>query len=90
MSEELKPCKCGCGGWAITDFNYGFYLYCHDCGIMTTEYDTEAEAIEMWNKAIGITHEKAVDYLQETGWMEDHDYWMMEMGKEMALEAYNE
>jgi hypothetical protein len=47
-------------------------------------------AIEAWNRAMGITHERAVEYLQSTGWMEDHDYQMMEMGIEMARENFNE
>ena len=86
MSEELKPIRCGCGGEAdvhimgheMTKAQY--YINCERCDTRTWFYDTEAEAISAWNQAMGITHERAVEYLQITGWMQDHDRQMMAMG----------
>ena len=57
MTEELKPVRCGCGGEA-TVRTYGepetpYCIQCVRCGITTLGYETEAEAIEAWNKAMG-------------------------------------
>ena len=88
MTDELKPVRCGCGGEAILKhycYSYGdddqyYYVWCSKCDIQTKTYPTEAEAVQAWNRAMGITHERAVEYLQSTGWMQDHDRQMMTMG----------
>lgn len=57
MTEELKPVNCGCGGEArcyMTHY-WGecFTVQCSECGIETKPHDTESEAIEAWNRAMG-------------------------------------
>ena len=50
---EMLPCKCGSDGF-ITQNHYGFdHGVCYDrnCNMHTEPADTEAEAIENWNKA---------------------------------------
>ena len=86
MNEEPVLVKCGCGGKPLIrngEFLHTVYIQCPSCGIRTVS-SSKNDVIGMWNKAMGITHEKAIEYLQESGWMEDHDYQMMEIGKEMA------
>lgn len=57
MTEKLKPVPCGCGGeaevklWAEPETPY--VVMCHKCGIVTEDFPTEAEAIEVWNRAMG-------------------------------------
>ena len=60
MSEEPKPVNCGCGGCAVVHEQvYGEYeVYCPRCFIETDDYDTEAEAIQAWNTAMGANLEK--------------------------------
>ena len=62
MTDELKPVRCGCGGEAnvISGVNIPRSLViCKKCGIGTMTYDTEAEAVEAWNKAMsGSAEEK--------------------------------
>lgn len=80
MSEELKPVNCGCGGeahiytyearWKITEDGYQRSVGCLKCGIATQLYDTEAEAIQSWNKAMGVDK---VDELMEHIWREKLD-----------------
>ena len=60
-TDELKPVPCGCGGEAkvghIKKTSYllkdRWYIGCPKCDICTGIYDTEAEAIEAWNRAMG-------------------------------------
>lgn len=60
--NELKPVRCGCGGEAELKhycYSYGdddqyYYVWCQRCDIQTKTYRTEAEAIEAWNRAMGI------------------------------------
>lgn len=57
-----KPVRCGCGGeaniyiyearWKITEDGYQRSVGCLKCGIATQLYDTEAEAITAWNRAM--------------------------------------
>lgn len=63
MSEELKLVRCGCGGEAILQFcesgyswnrSRGFCVECTKCQIKTIDYQTEAEAVQIWNKAMGV------------------------------------
>ncbi len=58
-SSEMKPVRCGCGGEAVTDYLIGetgegisWYVYCKECETETKWYDTEAEAITAWNRAM--------------------------------------
>ena len=61
--EELKPVRCGCGGEPIVGHiektNYlpkdRWYIGCPKCEICTKIYNTESEAIQAWNKAMGVT-----------------------------------
>ena len=54
--NELKPVNCGCGGEAQVFLpftnNSVYMIECKKCGICTSAYDTEAEAITAWNKAM--------------------------------------
>jgi len=61
MTDKLKPVRCGCGGEAkvstwtgsnATVINDCNAVYCENCGIQTKKYNTEAEAIEAWNRAM--------------------------------------
>ena len=66
MSEALKPVRCGCGGEPVVGHiektSYlpkdRWYIGCPKCDICTGLYDTEAEAIEAWNRAMGVTWQK--------------------------------
>ena len=60
--DELKPVRCGCGGEAKigkNEWHYDtgtieeYYVYCEECLTATGAYDTEAEAITAWNRAMG-------------------------------------
>ena len=57
MSDKLKPVHCGCGGEARIGKIYGdaWTVECTECGIQSGCYDTEAEAITAWNRAMGAT-----------------------------------
>lgn len=62
MSEELKPVRCGCGGEAIIlkadeyhQFPDTYYVSCTKCTAGVGPYDTKAEAVTTWNKAMGAT-----------------------------------
>ena len=67
MTDELKPVRCGCGGEPVVGHikktSYlpkdRWYIGCPKCDICTGIYDTEAEAITTWNKAMGERTEKA-------------------------------
>ena len=61
MSDELKLVHCGCGGEAeiYTNGARQVRIYCSECEIETTVYDTEAGAIEAWNTAMGKRTAKA-------------------------------
>lgn len=52
-----KPVNCGCGGKAVVFLpfgNHGTYMIeCQTCGICTRAFDTEVEAVKVWNKAMG-------------------------------------
>ena len=81
MSKELKPVRCGCGGEAeVVTARGHFFVQCENCKIVTRAFRDIEKAIEAWNRAMGITHERAVEYLQNTGWMQVHDRLMMMIG----------
>lgn len=56
MAEELNTCPfCGSSASVCSDSFDGQKLYfvsCDECGVITPCFDTEAEAIEVWNKRI--------------------------------------
>lgn len=53
-SEEMKPVRCGCGGKAEIRYQSDMYgVRCSKCFIWNGGFNTEAEAIEAWNKAMG-------------------------------------
>ena len=54
--DKLQPFRCGCGGKAmlyVSPITTRCLLQCESCKIETAFYDTEAEAITAWNKAMG-------------------------------------
>ena len=60
MTDELKPVRCGCGGEAVAndyidrlENKTEHFVHCVKCGICSADYDTKAEAIEAWNRAMG-------------------------------------
>lgn len=60
MTDELKPVRCGCGGEAkVVKHEYfecspTYGVTCYKCGTATNQgFDTEAEAIQAWNRAMG-------------------------------------
>ena len=60
MTDKMKPVRCGCGGEArVIKHKYfecspTYGVTCYKCGTATNQgFDTEAEAIEVWNRAIG-------------------------------------
>ena len=77
MTDKLKPVNCGCGGEAkhVTEScwnpeeekwipNFWHRVICKNCGTQTKAFYTEAEAIEVWNKAMGAKNVNISD--QET------------------------
>jgi predicted ferric reductase len=84
---QPKPVNCGCGGEAkvstwtgsnATVINDCNAVYCENCGIQTKKYNTEAKAIQAWNKAMGERTAKAkVNFKDENfffGWCECGQY----------------
>ncbi len=61
--NALKPIRCGCGGEAILETDHDTIqpvapidwkrVRCNKCNIRTTWRKSEAEAIEVWNRAMG-------------------------------------
>ena len=77
MTDELKPVNCGCGGEArVVKHEYymcspTYGVTCYKCGTATNQgFDTEAEAVEAWNMAMGTDK---VDELIEHVWREKLD-----------------
>ena len=81
-----KPVNCGCGGEAQTGKSYsGFYgVECINCGIQSGYYDTEAEAVQAWDRAMGVTEmsdlisrEKLISTIRPmVGMWEDETFWI--------------
>jgi hypothetical protein len=74
MSDELKPCRCGCGGEAKVK-KHTFYralpLYsvkCDRCGIQVPSRNTETEAVKAWNKAMR-GNEKGIRLTRMLEWL---------------------
>ena len=58
---DLKPVDCGCGGKPNkyeSPITGRILLECNTCGIETKFYDTEAEAVQAWNRAMGAGKNK--------------------------------
>lgn len=52
---ENKPVKCGCGGEPVVghiETSDRWYIGCPDCDICTGLYNTEAEVVTAWNRAM--------------------------------------
>ena len=64
---KLRRCPF-CNGEATTYIAYddGYYVCCGECGCGLPVYNTEAEAIEAWNKRVPPTSEQIVDYIEKT------------------------
>ena len=62
---ELNPVNCGCGGKAQVFFPFAnnsiYMIECKKCGICTSAYETETEAIQAWNKAMNERTAKVKD-----------------------------
>lgn len=69
MTDELKPVRCGCGGEAkIVKSRLGpWFIYCDKCKMCSGYYDSEAEAVTAWNRAM---RRAKVDIILNT--IEDH------------------
>jgi hypothetical protein len=68
-----KPVRCGCGGEPVVghiETSGRWYIGCPDCDICTGLYNTEAEVVQAWNKAMGADK---VDELIEHIWREKLD-----------------
>lgn len=100
MSEKLKPAKCGCGGSPIIAMYKGdgyvsYYIYCSECSIGTDYYETEDEAINVWNIATRADHFRDVKKKMAKAIMFDPDksgsrsYWSTD-GKCEKCGAYLE
>ena len=56
-----QPVRCGCGGEAILQiikaniYEHWYRILCPSCYVQTKAYYSEAEAIEVWNRAMGVT-----------------------------------
>lgn len=82
MTEQLKPVRCGCGGEAKVEIVKGYdpfkvkpitiwhRVICNKCHTSTDAFPTEAEAITVWNKAMGADK---IDELMEHVWRDKLD-----------------
>lgn len=65
MNEEMKAVSCGCGGEVYVygikhNVNESSYVCeCVKCGISTRPWETEAEAVREWNRAMSGSTEKS-------------------------------
>lgn len=70
----IEPIRCGCGGEAKVFFPFAnnsvYMIECKKCGICTSAYDTEAEAITVWNRAMGKRSAKVTDTWKIAGFDE--------------------
>ena len=56
-NKKEEPVRCGCGGEAVIYVTHWwgkcYVCECEECGTESRPCDTEAEAIEAWNRAMG-------------------------------------
>lgn len=78
MIDELIPVRCGCGGEARIDAYLGdlhksnlYYIYCAKCDIRTSNYLSEAEAVEAWNTAMSAGNDEIA--ITKGYWMATYD-----------------
>lgn len=78
MTDELTPVRCGCGGEAEVK-KHTFYralpLYsvkCDRCGIQVPSRNTEAEAVQAWNRAMGSAEKSSV--VERTAKVEEDEW----------------
>lgn len=65
MSADLNPCPF-CGGEAVGFFDSEcISVECVDCNCHTGSRDTEAEAIEVWNRRAPVASAPALKYLEQ-------------------------
>ena len=60
--HALKPVRCGCGGEVKVlhpSFTHCIVVMCGKCGIKTPYMNSEAEAVQAWNRAMGERTAKA-------------------------------
>ena len=73
----MIPVNCGCGGKAEVHIvghelpKAQYYINCEKCDVRTWFYDTEAEAIEAWNMAMG---ERTAKVKRSTSMLELHQW----------------
>ena len=78
----MKTVKCGCGGEAsmCNGFEHRniYSIECNKCGICTSDYETKAEAITAWNKAMGTEKDCAhcVSYDKVRGYCNNYGLWI--------------
>lgn len=71
--HEIKPVRCGCGGEAKIDKIQSvkgnrYSMICQKCLISTAyKYNTEAEAIEAWNRAMGAVENNRPETEEDSG-----------------------
>lgn len=53
--KQLLPCGCGGESKVIFPFMHTdvYLVECNECGICTSSYNTESEAVTAWNTAMG-------------------------------------
>lgn len=75
---KLKRCPF-CGGEAIRGIachvheDYAFRVECRECKIVTPFYDTEAEAIEAWNRRADDHFREVTKMVERTAKVVEHD-----------------
>ena len=77
MTDEMKPVRCGCGGEAKVmhpSYTHCIVVMCGKCGIKTPYMNTEAEAIEAWNRAMGTEWRLQWKVLGE---VKENGYWKL-------------
>ena len=63
---NLLPCPfCNGEAMAYEAWTGAWYVLC-DCGCRLGDFDTEAEAVEAWNKRVPPTEEQLVAYIDTT------------------------
>ena len=63
--SQPKPVRCGCGGATrrcADPITGQWFVQCRACGTVALYYNTEAEAIEAWNRAMGERTAKVIEH----------------------------